>query len=157
VSHVELGRRDVVGFRLREKARKALLKDQPYLKDLWKLLIGAADGEVVAHEETVEEVARFFARGFFLDGRNARMRRMRAISCHENAARLWESDPGRYRIMTGYAFTEDDHLWRQHSWSLDQDGTVIETTFPREIYFGYILNSEESERFALANIYHRGN
>ena len=150
MSHVEIGRRDA-GFRFRETARKALLKNQPYLKDLWNLLLGTAGDEVDAHEETVEEVARFFARGFFLDGRNARMKRMRTSGCHENAAKLWRSDPDRYRIMTGYGFTKTDGLWRQHSWVLDEDGTAIETTFPREVYFGYILNPKESGWFAEAN------
>src|SRR5260221_713628 len=31
---------------------------------------------------------------------------------------------------------EDDGMWRSHSWLLDEEGHIIETTVPRSLYYG---------------------
>ena len=69
-------------------------------------------------------------------------------ACHANAARLW-IDGAVAAIGTGYALTDD--LWRQHSWGIDADGTVVETTMPRERYVGLTLHETESVVFAMNN------
>ena len=54
-----------------------------------------------------------------------------------------------YRVCTGYALS-DDGMWRQHSWCIDKrprTTKIIETTEPRVLYFGYVLNDEETKRF----------
>ena len=62
-----------------------------------------------------------------------RLHVMRARCCHENVDELFR-DKG-YDFGTGWAYTEDDGLWRQHSWAFDGD-TIVETTTPRDIYWG---------------------
>lgn len=58
-------------------------------------------------------------------------------ACHENVASMW-IDGEFPSIGTGYALTNE--LWRQHSWGVDADGMVVETTSAeREIYVGIVL------------------
>lgn len=66
-------------------------------------------------------------------------------NCHGNVAGLWRRNPKRYHIATGWALSEDG-LWRQHSWIVD-GRTVIETTNPREKYFGFVLTPLEAQQF----------
>lgn len=68
--------------------------------------------------------------------------------CHTNAGRLHEED-ARNRIVTGWAPSEDG-LWRQHTWC-EIGGAVIETTVPRERYYGFELDDAESASFCIAN------
>jgi hypothetical protein len=71
-------------------------------------------------------------------------------NCHANVAKLW-IDGDIEAIGTGYALS-DDGLWRQHSWGLDEDATVVETKFPCERYVGITLPPGESTvGFALNN------
>jgi hypothetical protein len=73
--------------------------------------------------------------------------------CHHNTAamfakkELWRfagrSDLPKIKIVTGWALS-DDGIWRSHSWGVQRDGTVVETTCPRIGYFGVVLNPEES-------------
>lgn len=72
--------------------------------------------------------------------------------CHYNVAQLWLMGEVE-SIATGYALNED--LWRQHSWGLTKNGTIVETTAERELYAGILLDNEgpdiEAIRFAFAN------
>jgi hypothetical protein len=71
--------------------------------------------------------------------------------CHENVARVWtRKRHGVLGIGTGYALS-DDGLWRQHSWGVRREG-VLETTVPRTKYFGLLLQEEEADGFADANL-----
>ncbi len=63
-------------------------------------------------------------------------------NCHGNVADFWRNNPKRYSIATGWALS-DDGLWRQHSWIID-GSTLIETTIPREKYFGFVLTPIEA-------------
>jgi hypothetical protein len=68
-------------------------------------------------------------------------------ACHANVAALWVA--GEFAsICTGYALSEDE-LWRSHSWGLDADGTIVETTFDRVTYVGAVLAGAAGLRFAL--------
>ncbi len=66
-------------------------------------------------------------------------------NCHGNVAKIWRSKPRQYRIATGWALSDDD-LWRQHSWIIEER-TIIETTTPREKYFGFELTPREAQQF----------
>ncbi|MEV4513657.1 hypothetical protein AB0K00_32395 [Dactylosporangium sp. NPDC049525] len=67
--------------------------------------------------------------------------------CHDNVARLW-IDGAIPAVGTGYALSEG--LWRQHSWGVHADGTVQETKWPCERYFGVTLPpGEPTVRFVL--------
>lgn len=72
-----------------------------------------------------------------------------ASECHANTARLYEEGVLDY-IVTGYALS-DDGLWRQHSWGIGHDGQIIETTEPRENYYGFALRNDEAVEFCAFN------
>lgn len=70
--------------------------------------------------------------------------------CHANSVNLWEQNQDQLRIATGYALS-DDGMWRQHTWLIYQrprQNQVIETTEPRQLYFGFVMTFEECEEFA---------
>jgi hypothetical protein len=69
----------------------------------------------------------------------------RPNGCHDNAALLWLLGTAD-AIGTGYALS-DDGLWRQHSWGVDGDGRVIETTCPRVRYVGVTLAGQDALEF----------
>jgi len=41
-------------------------------------------------------------------------------------------------------------MWRQHSWIVTETG-IIETTVPRDEYFGFALSGQAQEAFIRAN------
>jgi superfamily II DNA or RNA helicase len=65
-----------------------------------------------------------------------RMRRGEPSRCHANAAALWAGATDTYRLVTGYALS-DDHWW-SHSWVVDETH-LYETTHRFERYFGAVL------------------
>lgn len=60
---------------------------------------------------------------------------MQISACHDNCYELYVHNP-KLRIFTGYALSMDG-LWRHHSWILEENGNIIETTERRLIYLGY--------------------
>jgi hypothetical protein len=70
-------------------------------------------------------------------------------ACHANAAILW-TDGAVTAIGTGYALS-DDGLWRQHSWGIDVDSAVVETTSERRRYVGLTLSGIPALQFATSN------
>ncbi|MCW3819808.1 hypothetical protein ONA91_35770 [Micromonospora sp. DR5-3] len=70
--------------------------------------------------------------------------------CHRNVAARW-IDGAIESIGTGYALSADD-LWRQHSWGVDPDGALVETTDERRAYVGIVLPARApSMQFAGSN------
>jgi hypothetical protein len=57
-----------------------------------------------------------------------------AGDCYRNVVTL-RIDGAIESIGTRYALS-DDELWRQHSWGVDRDGTLVETTDERRAYVG---------------------
>ena len=49
-------------------------------------------------------------------------------------------------IVTGYSYLKETKTWVIHSWILDED-VIIETTFIRDSYYGFQLNSQEKEEW----------
>jgi hypothetical protein len=119
---------------------------QPRLHELRLRLLALGGCELVPPLERDPELDAVLERGCPFDGRGARSQRGLASDCHGNVARLYDRSGGRLRIATGYALSEDDGLWRQHSWAIGRDA-LIETTDPRLIYFGYVLGDREAIRF----------
>jgi hypothetical protein len=71
--------------------------------------------------------------------------------CHSNVARLYEANPDRMVVCTGYGLSDDD-LWRPHSWGWDKRSRrIVETTESREIYWGVKLAPNEAEVFCSNN------
>jgi hypothetical protein len=104
-----------------------------------KLLTHA--GEEVLLRVTPEEIDRLLAHGEFHPGKGAGLRRMQANGCHFNAAKLFLTGRAA-KVVSGFALS-DDGLWRSHTWVLNSHGRIIETTEPREVYFGTVLGSRE--------------
>ena len=94
-------------------------------------------------------------------GVNAALRRQPGApsQCHRNTARWWEANAPthgvRVAMVTGYALTPDDGLWREHTWGLwlrpRAGTTIVETTVARSVYFGLVLTPADAELFLLAN------
>ncbi len=78
-----------------------------------------------------------------------RILEMRTSKCHENAADLHIAYPKRLKIQTGWAFTKNDGLWRQHSWVFDRKKKqIIETsTIIRSKYWGVTLKGKSLKEF----------
>ncbi|MBQ0904544.1 hypothetical protein [Micromonospora sp. U21] len=73
-----------------------------------------------------------------------------AGECHRNVAALW-IDGVIESIGTGYALSADE-LWRQHSWGVERDGALVETTDERRAYVGIVLPARApSMQFAGSN------
>ena len=89
-------------------------------------------------------------RGALIPNDKVKRKRGKDSQCHANSAYLWSQNPDKYRIATGYALS-DDGIWRQHTWLVHINGTIIETTVPRLLYFGVVYSSTESERFTEDN------
>ncbi|MGL6076224.1 MAG: hypothetical protein ACRC8S_18880 [Fimbriiglobus sp.] len=70
----------------------------------------------------------------------------RGNHCHTNSAAAWVAEPDRYRIQTGFGLRGG--VWRRHTWLLDRDDRVFETTVPQELYFGAVLDAEQARSFA---------
>ena len=64
--------------------------------------------------------------------RELKMIKMEDCRCHDNSLQLYLS--GKVvEIRSGYALSADG-LWRHHSWCIDSDGRIVETTVPRLVY-----------------------
>lgn len=74
----------------------------------------------------------------------------RPSHCHQNACRCWYANQKESAIATGYALS-DDGIWRQHSWLVQNSGTLIETTESRCVYFGIVMSPERSMQFYADN------
>lgn len=114
------------------------LKNPAAVKLRSKLLEHA--GEEVLLRVTPEEIDRLLARGKFYPGKGARLRRMRANRCHFNAAKLFLTSQAA-KVVSGFALSEG--LWRSHTWVLNSQGRIIETTELRDVYFGTVLEPKE--------------
>ena len=68
--------------------------------------------------------------------------------CHNNCSKIWSKDRDKFSIVSGFALTADDQMWRAHTWLLDKNGVIVETTVPRYLYFGQILDKRLSAVFA---------
>lgn len=102
-------------------------------------LLGHA-GEEVLLRVTTQEIDRLLARGEIHAGKGAGLRRMQANRCHFNAAKLFLAGRAA-KVVSGFALSGG--LWRSHTWVLNSRGRIIETTEPREAYFGAVLEPKE--------------
>ena len=114
------------------------LKNPAAVKLRSKLLQHA--GEEVLLRATPEEIDRLLVRGEFNPGKGAGLRRMQTNRCHFNAAKLFLTGQAA-KVVSGFALSEG--LWRSHTWVLNSRGRITETTEPREVYFGSVLEPKE--------------
>lgn len=93
--------------------------------------------------EPFSEVIFLF--GSVFDSTKALMKKGERNQCHQNTARLFQNNEAR--VATGYGLSNDG-LWRRHSWGVDSQNKIIETTEMRELYFGAILPEDVAREFA---------
>ena len=133
---------------LNRRFREAV-RGQPELKRLKSILLRMGGIFLVAPPRADGDIPTLLESGFLTSG-PITLKIMKSSSCHENVASLWKSrKAGIIAVATGYALSEDG-LWRQHSWGIRRDG-IIETTEPREKYFGLVLQGEKADHFAKCN------
>lgn len=118
--------------------------------DIWEKLLAAA-GDAAVVPPLGWFAGEFLARGELMK-QPVRKGRGRASECHRNASRYFRSDPQRYRIVSGFALSQDTNgvgCWVPHSWTLDtRAGEIVETTLPRTLYYGLELSGDRAETFA---------
>ncbi len=128
--------------RLREHA-----KVQPEIRKLKRILLKLGGDHLVAPPEGPEELLGPLVRSGHVIHGPVKLRAMEPNACHLNASRLWlERRQDVVAIGTGFALS-DDGRWYRHSWGICRDG-LVETTCPREKYFGIELWSGLAENFA---------
>ena len=119
--------------------RNATALENPAAVKLRSKLIEYA-GEEVLLRVAPEEIDRLWARGEFHPGKGAGLLRMPANRCHFNAAKLFLTGQAA-KVVSGFALSEG--LWRSHTWVVNSRGRIVETTEPREVYFGAVLELKE--------------
>jgi hypothetical protein len=110
-------------------------------------------GEEVCIPSLEDDLSKILSRGTLWPGHGAKRMPGRPSQCHENSCLCWEANQDRLFVATGYALS-DDGMWRQHSWCVAPKGkgvTIIETTEPRELYFGFVMDLEETLDFGSEN------
>jgi len=73
---------------------------------------------------------------------NVKLYKMTEGYCHDNCDELFGRNLIK-KIYTGYALSYDGK-WRFHSWCIDHDDNLIETTSERIMYFGVELNCSKN-------------
>ncbi len=111
------------------------------------LAIGGRTLGAIRDEPDLDDILK---RGKLIKNPHATFIRGESNACHANAGFLFEQSPEDTRVMTGYALTGGQ--WVQHSWAYDIEANfVIETTIPRDKYFGFLMTKQESQKFADEN------
>ena len=102
----------------------------------------ASNTHVVAfpfvHFEILDKIDKCELYEVLEDKSNVKFVDMTTSGCHNNCDLLLENDD-TIKIFTGYALSLDG-LWRYHSWCIDKDDSIIETTESRILYFGAQVN-----------------
>jgi|HubBroStandDraft_2_1064218.scaffolds.fasta_scaffold118593_2 hypothetical protein len=125
-----------------------IVRDLPYLGPLRDKLLsvgGAAvelltlndDGSLLPPDP--HTVAHLVADGRVLSTRGIRDAPGQPMDCHQNVVALAAS--GKHAIGTGYAL--GDGLWCSHSWCVNHENQIIETTGRRRLYFGVVVSLQE--------------
>lgn len=132
-----------------ENRRKLLIAANPAWETLEAKLLAIGGERVVPQVEP--HLDMLVARGVKFAGKSI-SHKLTPSSCHSNTAFLHMTNkPGTFAIVTGWALTKNDGLWRQHTWGRYMESVTIETTVKRSKYFGVILTDDEAQHFATCN------
>ena len=88
--------------------------------------------------------------GALIANTEVRITRGRPHECHRNAALFWLKGKCA-AIAVGYYLGPDD-VWRQHSWGVMGDGTILDTHSGGRRYFGVRVESVEAMKFAESHV-----
>lgn len=134
-----------------QQRTKMLLLRQPDRRRVVDLLLNHG-GEAVDLPRIDEDEQKLLARHVPISADDVliHVRPGRPGQCHFNSGVLWELNPERLALWTGYALEND--LWVQHSWCWDNfEDELVETTHPRDFYVGFEMTSEEAMAFFWEN------
>lgn len=121
------------------------------LKD--RLLYIGGEEVCLTHDEDIDNI---LSHGELIKSTKSRIIKGAPCRCHTNAGLLYDSEPNRFRVATGWALSEDG-LWRQHSWAIDlialkeKRKYLIETTVKRLAYFGFTLTEKQCDQWVYNN------
>jgi hypothetical protein len=118
------------------------LKTMPQLKPLQDRLLSLGGDWVALQPEP--DLEYLLEKGHLIKGK-VKMQLMAPCQCHRNCAQIWDSNPKKYQIATGWALSEDG-IWRQHTWLLCGKN-IIETTQQRKQYYGIVLEDKDANNF----------
>lgn len=77
------------------------------------------------------------SREIFIPNEKYKIILMQRSKCHDNVEELCNKNSNKkFRSYSGYALSED-RLWRYHSWIVDENNNIIETTVKRLVYIGF--------------------
>ena len=133
---------------LTQRTRIAL-QESPELRPLLVRLLQEG-GEFVVLPAIEEDLNNILSRGRLWTPKWLKMMPGENSMCHRNSALLWEANKKNCKLCTGYGLSKDG-IWRQHSWCSQKKQVVVETTTPRELYFGFEMTPAESEKFLYEN------
>lgn len=97
-----------------------------------------------------EDLGKLMTRGEIFSPKKVKSVKMKPCRCHGNAGVFWKNYSEQHgfdniKIVVGWCLSKDG-IWRCHSFLYQpMDNVVIETTQKRTVYFGFILDLEESE------------
>ena len=102
--------------------------------------------------DTDEELDRMLNDGVLFNVDVVNLKARGFGQCHRNVADKYKRFSfGGFKIVTGYALSGEG-TWFQHSWGLGSTGKIMETTSNKyDMYYGYVLNEEESDEFCFNN------
>lgn len=132
-----------------ENRRKLLISADPKWEQLESKLLAIGGKSVCCMadphiEELVTKGEKFAGKSTTVKGRPS--------DCHYNVCTLWiESKPSKFKIVTGWALTKDDGIWRQHTFGRLNGNITIETTVKRQKYFGAVLDDISAYIFCIQN------
>lgn len=112
-------------------------------------------GGVKVNEVIEEDLEKLLNRGKVFNCKVTTVK-MQQSQCHRNSAMFWsnytsDNGLGDLKIVTGWVLDKNT-TWFQHSWLyLTSKNMIIETTYKRVIYFGFILSDDESHIFVDEN------
>lgn len=122
------------------------MENNSFYELLVNKLKNIVDVEVKFAQDTEAEIKRLLTDGKTYEGSDFIFKDDNySNECHMNIAKLYKKE--NIKIISGYAIDLEGGEWVQHSWGITRNNDLIETTFSFDIYFGYELNSSESEEF----------
>lgn len=129
--------------------------DFEQLKDLCEIRdrLLAKGGDMARMPSSPDEDTQAILKyGQFWNGIGAKECQGQINQYRANSCRIWAKEKDNLdnnpefeiHICTGFALS-DSGMWREHSWLIEktkmhQTPIIIETTFPRLLYFGYVLD-----------------
>lgn len=115
-------------------------------------LLGFGGTSVLTRQVSPEEATRLPGTGQLWTGEGLKLATGRQSNCHGNSGLYWAANMDLAVLASGMALSEDG-LWRSHSWCVipGETPTVVETTTPRLLYFGEVIDAEEARLFCHYN------